>query len=269
MREQIIFGLATAFAALVISPRLNAQVPAGDDITVAATAGCFSVCEGTTNVKGVQGNVTVTNTTNQAATLTGTVQLQCDAVDVAGASYNLGSFTVSPGTRVLSYSIPFTPVAGCTYSVVSTVTLASGNFSTSSTTFEANCMDQPCATTGCTLTQGYWKNHADKWPVTTLTLGGRTYTQNELLAILRQPVKGNGLISLAHQLIAAKLNVANGAKCTTINRLIADADAMIGSLVVPPSGTGSLSTSSVGSLVTALDNFNNGLIAGCPGHCSE
>jgi hypothetical protein len=268
MRNRMIFGL-TVFAALAIGPSMNAQGPIGDDITVAATAGCFSVCEGTINVKGVQGNVTVTNTTNQTATLTGTVQVQCDGTNVAGASYNLGSFTVAPGSRVLTYSIPFTPVAGCMYSVVSTVMLANGNFSTSTTSFEANCMAQPCATTGCTLTQGYWKNHADKWPVTTLTLGGQTYTQTELLAILRQPVKGNGLISLAHQLIAAKLNVANGAKCTAVNALIADADAMIGSLVVPPSGTGSLSTSSVSSLVTALDNFNNGLIAGCPGHCSE
>jgi len=45
------------------------------------------------------------------------------------------------------------------------------------------------------------------------------------VAILNQPVKGNGLVSLAHQLIAAKLNGANGATCKTVAKLIKDADA--------------------------------------------
>ena len=100
-------------------------------------------------------------------------------------------------------------------------------------------------------------------------LGTVTYTQAQLLSILDQPVRGNGLVSLAHQLIAVKLNIANGASGTVINSAIASADAMIGGLVVPPVGSGSLSTSSVGGLVTQLDQFNQGLAAGGPGHCSE
>src|SRR4051812_25335402 len=52
----------------------------------------------------------------------------------------------------------------------------------------------------CTLTQGYWKNHASEWPVTSVTLGSRTYTQAEALSILGKSVNGNGLVSLAHQL---------------------------------------------------------------------
>jgi hypothetical protein len=70
-------------------------------------------------------------------------------------------------------------------------------------------------------------------------------------------------------LIAAKLNIANGAGGTTISSDIAAADAMIGALVVPPVGSGALSTSSVSGLVGRLDSFNNGLITGGPGHCSE
>ena len=65
---------------------------------------------------------------------------------------------------------------------------------------------------GCTLSQGFWKNHADAWPELTdgeMLLGTQVYNQSELLAILQEPVGGNGLISLAHQLIAAKLNIAN------------------------------------------------------------
>src|ERR1043165_3879889 len=69
----------------------------------------------------------------------------------------------------------------------------------------------------CTLTQGYWKNHPDAWPVASLKLGSVTYTKVELIAILKTPVRGNGLIALAHQLIAAKLNIKAGASASAIN----------------------------------------------------
>lgn len=106
----------------------------------------------------------------------------------------------------------------------------------------------------CTFTQGFWKNHSDAWPVSSLTLGTVTYTQAQLLDIFDMPVKGNGLISLAHQLIAAKLNVANGATSPTIAATIAAADALIGSLVV---GTGYLAPAVASPLVGSLDAFNN------------
>lgn len=116
---------------------------------------------------------------------------------------------------------------------------------------------------GCTYTQGYWKNHASAWPTSSLTLGTVVYTKTQLLSILNQPVKGNGLVSLAHQLIAAKLNAYSGATSS----YIAQADTMIGALVVPPVGSGFLSTSTTSSLTGSLDTFNQGL-AGSP-HCSQ
>ncbi len=116
----------------------------------------------------------------------------------------------------------------------------------------------------CTLTQGYWKNHEEAWPVSSLTLGNVTYTKAELLVIFTTPVKGNGLISLAHQLIAAKLNVAAGADDAAIASTIDAADDLIGDLVV---GEDSLSTDAVGDLVGKLDAFNNGDIG--PGHCGD
>jgi hypothetical protein len=94
------------------------------------------------------------------------------------------------------------------------------------------------------------------------------YTQAQLLSIFNTPAAGNGLLTLAHQLIAAKLNVANGAGCSNADASIAAADALIGNLVVPPVGSGSLAPSATSTLVTALDNFNNGSGGeGCPGHC--
>ncbi len=121
---------------------------------------------------------------------------------------------------------------------------------------------------GCTLTQGYWKTHSDAWPVNNLNLGTVNYTAAQLLSIFNQPVKGNGLVSLAHQLIAAKLNIASGATPDAATaQAISDADAMIGSLIVPPVGSGKLSTSAVSSLVSILDSFNSGTTG--PGHCSD
>src|SRR5688572_25116262 len=79
----------------------------------------------------------------------------------------------------------------------------------------------------CTLTQGYWKTHPEDWSTTSLTLGSNSYTTAELQAILDEPVAGNGLIALAHQLIAAKLNILiAGADDSTIASTIADADAL-------------------------------------------
>ena len=137
------------------------------------------------------------------------------------------------------------------------------------------CSTNPCTPAdSCTLTQGYWKTHGpvpvgnneNEWPVTSLQLGNITYTDLQALSILNQPVRGNGLVSLARQLIAAKLNVANGADATAISSTIAAADELIGPLVIPPVGSGYLAPSAVSSLVTTLTRYNEGAIG--PGHCS-
>jgi hypothetical protein len=117
----------------------------------------------------------------------------------------------------------------------------------------------PSGTPGaCVRGQGYWKNHPDQWPVTELQLGNVTYDQQQLLDILHQPVRGNGLVSLAHHLIAAKLNIANGADPSCIQQTIADADALIGDLVVPPVGDGYLAPSDVEALKDMLEDYNEG-----------
>ena len=128
---------------------------------------------------------------------------------------------------------------------------------------------------GCTFTQGYWKTHGPAgcnpsgkpsvWPVNNLTLGTINYSEADLCQILNTPVMGNGLISLAHQLIAAKLNVANGASDAPIAATIIAADALINGLVIPPIGAGFLMTSATSALTSVLDSYNNGLL-GIP-HC--
>lgn len=105
----------------------------------------------------------------------------------------------------------------------------------------------------------------NEWPVAGLTLGNVAYTDLQLQAIFDTPAAGNGLIALAHQLIAAKLNIANGANGSSIAAAIAAADALIGNLVVPPVGGGSLSNASTSALRNALADFNEGTTG--PGHC--
>jgi len=127
---------------------------------------------------------------------------------------------------------------------------------------------QACNPNTCVVTQGFWKNQPQEWPVTTLLLGTVTYNQTQLLAILDQPVRGNGLVSLSKQLIAAKLNQANGACVpTAVATAITQADALIGSAMVPPVGSGVLDPSATSALNTILDNYNNGLAPGGPSHC--
>lgn len=76
------------------------------------------------------------------------------------------------------------------------------------TTFECIC-DVPNET--CHFTPGYWKNHPEMWPVTSLMIGGQPYEQDALLEIMATPVRGDATIILTYHLIAGMLNVENGA----------------------------------------------------------
>lgn len=93
----------------------------------------------------------------------------------------------------------------------------------------------------CPEGKGYWRNHSSDnpgeqgnlWPVAELMIGNYTYSQDELNDIMDVPNKeGNNLVIFSQQLIAAKLNVANGAGTTEIGEAIAEADDLIGDLKV-------------------------------------
>src|SRR5580765_5635501 len=115
----------------------------------------------------------------------------------------------------------------------------------------------PPASKDCVFTQGYWKNHPEAWPVSSVKLGNVIYTQAQLLSIFNTPAAGNGLISLAHQLCAVKLNIASGAVAPAVTlAAVAAADAMIGNLVIPPVGTGVLSPATTSNPNDILEAFN-------------
>ncbi len=185
---------------------------------------------------------------------------------------NVGEFLFDNGA---STDCPDALVCGTQY-VFRAFAHANSNRNRSNFTANLVCSTLDCEHLGnCTFTQGYWKTHGPEgcvtgnntnvWPVTNLTLGNVNYTDLQLCSILNAAAGGNGLIALAHQLIAAKLNIANGADGTAVAQAIADADALIGSLVVPPVGSGFLAPSSTSTLTTALNNYNEGATG--PGHC--
>ena len=57
-------------------------------------------------------------------------------------------------------------------------------------------------------------------------LGGVSYSQAQLLAIIRRPVRGDATIILAYHLIAAKLNVLGGSD-PSIGGAVTDADNLL------------------------------------------
>jgi hypothetical protein len=101
-----------------------------------------------------------------------------------------------------------------------------------------------------TGTIGYWKNHPEAWPVSTLVLGGVELSQQELLALLGAEPNGDASIILLRQLIAAWLNVFAGNDGSCIADTLAAADAWL------LSGSGERSEAI--ELADILDRYNNG-----------
>lgn len=182
---------------------------------------------------------------------------------------NVGDFLFDNGA---STSCPEALLCGTEYAF-RTFAHANSTFNRSAFSDPHFCSTLPCGGEGCTFTQGYWKTHgpiptgnnSNVWPVTSLTLGSVSYTDLELLAIFNQPAAGNGLLILAHQLMAAKLNIAAGADGSAVAGAIAAADSLIGGLVVPPVGSGFVAPSATSALTTTLMNYNEGATG--PGHC--
>ncbi|HSM16846.1 MAG TPA: hypothetical protein VK845_07600 [Gemmatimonadales bacterium] len=132
---------------------------------------------------------------------------------------------------------------------------------------------------GCTLTQGYWKTHSifgpagptdATWdlvggPNTAFFLSGQSWYQ-----VFWTSPSGNAYYNLAHQFMAAKLNVLSGANPTAVSSALASATTLFNTYT--PAQIGALSGSDslrkqFLSLATTLDNYNKGLIG--PGHCDS
>ena len=112
--------------------------------------------------------------------------------------------------------------------------------------------------TTCSASWAYWLSNTSSWPKTSLVLGSQTYSQTELINLLKlQPAIEDASVNLARPLIAAKLSASNGTNSSSVNSAIGLADtalkAFTGKLpyaVSKTSSTGSTMTNLVAQLDT-------------------
>ena len=122
---------------------------------------------------------------------------------------------------------------------------------------------------GCTLTQGYWKNHSElasnrnqvrDWPA---PFDERdTMCGESLLDILNVAPRGEAWYILAHQFIAASLNAASGASTDGMAADLEEAEAL---LLSSCGGISSGDRARAIELSELFDAYNNGLLG--PAHC--
>jgi hypothetical protein len=110
-----------------------------------------------------------------------------------------------------------------------------------------------------TGTLGYWKNHSEAWPVQSITIGGRTYTKDQAIAIMATAGKGDKTYDMFKQLVAARLNVLIGNDASCISSTISAADSWMATYPVGSKvGGGSSVWTAVAPLHQSLDDYNNG-----------
>jgi hypothetical protein len=212
------------------------------------------------------GNATVTET-DEEITVSDTF---------AGSNVN-GTVTASQAPKTFNYSRQIGPYNQCGNQppVVNTADFVTNDTGTKGQDTATVNVNVPC--NGCTLTIGYWKTHgynspgnqADMvTPLLPITLGNTEVTNAEQAAnILKLDEASNGLKKLQAQLLAAKLNIKNGADGSQIASTIANADSYLAKWGTNWSSLTKAQKAKVLDAMTKLDNYNNGLIG--PGHCSE
>jgi hypothetical protein len=111
-----------------------------------------------------------------------------------------------------------------------------------------------------TGTLGYWKNHPNAWPVSTISIGGQTYTVSQAIYIM-QRINKDRTTQMFAQLVAAKLNVAIGNDPSCIASTIAWADAWLTTYPVGSNISGSSAAwAAAEPYHNQLDAYNNGLL---------
>lgn len=256
----------------------SADLPNGANRTNTATATLQNTPSGTTDFSGSTAVDFSSATIHQLD--------ECVDVndDLLGPLGTVCFGDLSGGSFTYNYSYTIGPFYACGIEIIDNTAAFETNDtgSTGSSTWTI-AVDVPC--TGCTLTIGYWKNHAGFGPqadmVTPLlpqTLGG-LFVGDAAMAvdILSMSWDGghpsNGITKLLAQMLAAKLNVANGASPGAVAAIIGAAEAFLLSTkdpLHPQADWKKLSKSDkkmVLSWMSSLDDYNNGAIG--PGHCSE
>ena len=132
---------------------------------------------------------------------------------------------------------------------------------------------------GCTYTQGYWKTHSHSGPAGPYDDGWQNVGPNEEATLFFNtnitwfnvwwtPPAGNAFYNLAHQYMAAKLNVMNGTSSTTaVDAAIAGAEALFNSLAPGSVTLTTAQKTQAKAWAATLESYNKGSVG--PGHCTD
>lgn len=198
---------------------------------------------------------------------------RCVEVDDSLAGF-LGTVcaSMSPFQQSFTYSLPIGPFDEClTVEIPNIARFVTGDRELTGEAEWLIVVETPCPI--CTLTQGYWKTHSEFGPApyddtwaelpmgasTPFYLSGKTYYE-----VLRTPpVGGNPYYQLAHQFIAAQLNLLNGATLDldTVGAYIAAENWL--STALPGNRLSRAETALVRGWAETLDIYNNAY------HCDE
>ncbi len=268
----------------------NTSVPLSCDVTFpyVLASGATLECSYTTGLDAAEDGTNTVTVTTSSTMVDG---------DTASADYAFGAPTseadecvtvsddctadvevcVAQSPFTHSYTCPISYAQCGDYLYVNTATLVTNDNATMSMD---NCqvdVNVPCG--GCSLTIGYWKTHSENGPApyddtwallssgadTPFFLSGDSYYNVAWTA-----PGGNAYYILAHQYIAAELNMLNGADFSDAQAAFDEATVLLNTYT--PAQIGALKGKNAIrqnfiNLATILDNYNNGLIG--PGHCDD
>jgi hypothetical protein len=135
-------------------------------------------------------------------------------------------------------------------------------------------IETPPPPAGCTLTQGYWKTHEDKWPAgysptDSWMVAGHVVTGLTWDGLFDvSPKGGNSYVQLAHQWMAATLNKASGASVPgSVQSTIDAAGAWLLANTPVAGALPTIKDGTANGYASVLDGYNNGLTG--PGHCTD
>jgi VCBS repeat-containing protein len=225
----------------------------------------------------VEGN---THTVNVDFGLPTTETDEC--IDVDDSLYGvLGTVCAEDAPKTFNYSLDVGPYRVCgNRNFVNTATFTTNDTQTTDNDSHTIAVTVPCVL-GCTLTQGYWKTHSDRGPApydnnwanlsglqedTVFFSSGKTWYQ-----VFWTAPAGNAYYNLAHQYMAARLNVLNGASVpANVQTALNSATSLFGTYtpaqIAALKGNNPVRQQFI-SLAGILGSYNQGQIG--PGHCSE
>ena len=247
-------------------------VPAGDSLVCSYTLPVADASSFTNIAIAIMTNgVAYTGTKDVVFDPTPSTELD-ECVDVTDSLQGaLG--TACKQTASYTYDLTVGPYDVCgNYNFVNVASFLSNDQGKTGSDDHTIAVTIPCG--GCTLTQGYWKTHSIYGPAahpddTWNLVGGPDaifYLSNiTWYNVFWTNPAGDAYYNLAHQYMAAKLNILNGASTTpAVDAALAYAEKFF-STNYPT--TTKIKLAEVTKNASILDQYNNGLIG--PGHCSE